>query len=116
MYIRIAFFIELRLRVSRSLRSLANYRPSSLAQKPSNGVLACGDPITPSNTVKYHPCSNSLVMRSNSAVGRASYARFCPTGAKPSGEYAQKRLERASPRVLMLTFEHSRWELTRIDL
>ena len=29
MYIRIAFFIELRLRVSRSLRSLAKYHPSS---------------------------------------------------------------------------------------
>ena len=61
MYIRIAFFIELRLRVSRSLRSLANYRPSPLAQKPSNDVLACGDPITPSNTVKYHPSSNTLI-------------------------------------------------------
>ena len=55
-------------------------------------------------------------MRSNSAVGRARYARFCPTGAKPSGEYAQKRLERAAPRVLMLTFEHSRQEWTCIDL
>ena len=51
-----------------------------------------------------------LVMRSNSAVGRASYA------LTTSGEYAQKRLERAAPRVLMLTFEHSRWEWTRIDL
>ena len=61
MYIRIAFSIELRLRVSRSLRSLANYRPSALAQKPSNDVLACGDPITPSNTVKYHPSSNTLI-------------------------------------------------------
>ena len=61
MYIRIAFSIELRLRVSRSLRSLANYRPSPLAQKPSNDVLACGDPITPSNTVKYHPSSNTLI-------------------------------------------------------
>ena len=61
MYIRIAFSIELRLRVSRSLRSLANYRPSPLAQKPSNDALACGDPITPSNTVKYHPSSNTLI-------------------------------------------------------
>ena len=61
MYIRIAFSIELRLRVSRSLRSLANYRPSRLAKKPSNDVLACGDPITPSNTVKYHPSSNTLI-------------------------------------------------------
>ena len=61
MYIRIAFSIELRLRVSRSLRSLANYRPSPLAQKPSNDVLACGDPITPSNTVKYHLSSNTLI-------------------------------------------------------
>ena len=61
MYIRIAFSIELRLRVSRSLRSLANYRPSPLAQKPSNDVLACGDPITPSNTVKYHTSSNTLI-------------------------------------------------------
>ena len=61
MYIRIAFSIELRLRVSRSLCSLANYRPSPLAQKPSNGVLACGDPITPSNMVKYHPSSNTLI-------------------------------------------------------
>ena len=61
MYIRIAFSIELRLRVSRSLRSLANYRPSQLAQTPSNDVLACGDPITPSNTVKYHPSSNTLI-------------------------------------------------------
>ena len=61
MYIRIAFFIELRLRVSRSLRSLANYRPSPLAQNTSNGVLARGDPITPSNSVKYHPSSNTLI-------------------------------------------------------
>ena len=61
MYIRIAFFIELRLRVSRLLRSLANFRPSPLAQKPSNDVLACGDPITPSNTVKYHSRSNTLI-------------------------------------------------------
>ena len=61
MYIRIAFSIELRLRVSRSLRSLANYRPSPLAQKPSNDVLACGDPITPSNMVKYHPSWNTLI-------------------------------------------------------
>ena len=61
MYIRIAFFIELRLRVSRLLRSLANYRPSPLAQKPSNNVFASRDPITPSNTVKYHPSSNTLI-------------------------------------------------------
>ena len=47
MYIRIAFSIQLQLRLSRSLRSLANYRPSPLAQKPSNGVLACGDPPIP---------------------------------------------------------------------
>ena len=44
-------------------RSLANYRPSPLAQKPRNDVLACGDPITPSNTVKYHPSSNTLISR-----------------------------------------------------
>ena len=61
MYIRIAFSIELRLRVSHSLLSLANYCPSPLAQKPSNGVLACGNSITPSNTVKYHPSSNTLI-------------------------------------------------------
>ena len=61
MYIHIAFSIELRLRVSRSLRLLANYRPSPLAQKPSNDVLACGDPITPSNTVKYHSSLNTLI-------------------------------------------------------
>ena len=58
MYIRIEFSIELLLRVS---RTLVNYRPFSLAQKPSNGVLACGDPITPSNTVKYHHGSNKLI-------------------------------------------------------
>ena len=61
MYIRIAFSIELRLSVSRSLRSLANYRPSPLAQQPSNDVLACGDRITPSNRVKYHPSSITLI-------------------------------------------------------
>ena len=61
MYIRIAFSIELRLSVSRSLLSLGNYRPFPLAQKPSNGVLAREDPITLSNTVKYHPSSNTLI-------------------------------------------------------
>ena len=61
MYIRITFSIELRQRVSRSLRSHANYRPSPQAQKPSKGVLACRDPITPSNTVKYHSSSNTLL-------------------------------------------------------
>ena len=46
---------------ARSLRSLANYRPSPLAQKPRNGILARGDPITPFNTVKYHPSLNTLI-------------------------------------------------------
>ena len=35
--------------------------PLPLAQKPSNDVLACEDPITPSNTVKYHPSSKTLI-------------------------------------------------------
>ena len=73
MYIRIAFSIELRLRVSLSLRSLANYCPSPLAQKPSNGVLASGDPITPSNTVKYHPSSNTLISTEQQGGVRNKY-------------------------------------------
>ena len=82
MYIRIAFSIELRLRVSRSLRSLANYRPSPLAQKPSNGVLACGDPITPSNTVKYHPSSNTLISTEQRGGVRNKYIYIRTTSAR----------------------------------
>ena len=37
------------------------YRPSPLAQKPSNGVLASRDTITLSNAVKYHLSSNTLI-------------------------------------------------------
>ena len=77
MYIRIAFSIELRLRVSRSLRSLANYRPSPLAQKPSNDILACDDPITPSNTVKYHPSSNTLISTKQWGGVRNKYIYIC---------------------------------------
>ena len=63
--------------MSRSLRSLANYRPSPLAQKPSNDVLACGDPITPSNTVKYHPSSNTLISAEQRGGVRNKYIYIC---------------------------------------
>ena len=73
--------------VSRSLRSLANYRPFPLAQKPSNGVLASGDPITPSNTVKYHPSSNTLIsteQRGGVLYWRASEASETLSGVTQS--------------------------------
>ena len=43
------------------LQQKGYYRPSPLAQKASNDIIACGDPITPSNTVKYHSSSNTLI-------------------------------------------------------
>ena len=61
--------------------------PFSLALKPSNGVLASGDPITPSNTVKYHSSSNTLIsteQRGGVRNWRASEACETLSGATQS--------------------------------